>query len=139
VPEPAGERPGAGDVSDLRRHIDAAHAAADRLVQEAHERAQAADRAFRERLGDVPDRGWAVGAEHRPPPSGPSELQLVLRLLEAVRDALPPELTAQLAEAVRELLLAVRALIDWYLDRLEQAARPGKGGGGERVEDIPIV
>jgi len=63
----------------------------------------------------------------------------VLRLLEAVRDALPPELTAQLAEAVRELLLAVRALIDWYLDRLEQAARPGKGGGGERVEDIPIV
>ena len=44
-----------------------------------------------------------------------------------------------LAEAVRELLLAVRALIDWYLDRLEQAARPSKGGGGERVEDIPIA
>jgi hypothetical protein len=138
VPDPPEGRPGGEDVSDLRRHIDAAHAAADRLVQEAHGRAQEADRAFRERLGDVPDRGWAVGEEHRPPTSGPSELQLVLRLLEAVRDAIPPELTAQLAEAVRELLLAVRALIDWYLDRLEQAARPGRGGG-ERVEDIPIA
>jgi hypothetical protein len=125
-------------VSDLRRHIDAAHAAADKLVQEAHTRAQAADREFRARLGDVTDRGWAVGQEHEPAPGAPSELQLVLRLLEAVREAIPPELSAQLAEAVRELLLAVRALIDWYLDRLEQAARPGRPAD-ERVEDIPIA
>jgi hypothetical protein len=123
-------------VGDLRGHIDAAHAAADRLVREAQSRAEAADRAFRERLSDVPERGWAVGDEHRPPEPGPSELQLVLRLLESVRDVIPPELTAQVAEAVRELLLAVRALIDWYLERLEHAGDAAADSG--RVEDIPI-
>ena len=126
-------------VSDLRGHIDAAHAAADKLVREASERAAAADRAFRERMGDVPERGWAVGEEHEPEPAGPSELQLVLRLLESLRDVIPAELSAQLAEAVRELLLAVRALIDWYLDRLERAAAgTGGDGGDDRVEEIPI-
>jgi hypothetical protein len=122
-------------VQDLRGHIDAAHAAADRLVREATERAEAADRAFRERLGEVPERGWAVAGEHEPPESGTGELQLVLRLLEALREVVPPELSAQLAEAVRELLLAVRALIDWYLDRLEADPRPP---GDDRVEEIPI-
>jgi hypothetical protein len=124
-------------VGDLREHIDAAHAAADRLVREASERAAAADRAFRERLRDVPDRGWAIGDEHQPEPEGPSELQLAMKLLEAVRDIVPPELTAQLAEAIRELLLAVRALIDWYLDYLEDLSQ-GTSGGAGRVEDIPI-
>ena len=63
-------------IDDLRGHIDAAHAAADRLVREAQARAEAADAAFRERLQDVPQTGWAVGSEHAPPPEGPSELQL---------------------------------------------------------------
>jgi hypothetical protein len=131
------ERSDRDAVEDLRGHIDAAHAAADKLVREASERAAAADRAFRERLGDVPERGWAVGSEHAPESDGASELQLAMKLLEAVRDVVPPELSTQLAEAVRELLLAVRALIDWYLDRLDAMPRPG-GGGDDRVEDIPI-
>ena len=54
------------DVHDLRSHIDAAHAAADRLVREAEERARAA-------AGDIPDRGWEVPDEHRAP-ERPSEL-----------------------------------------------------------------
>jgi hypothetical protein len=125
---------------DLREHIDAAHAAADRLVREAQARAQASDRAHRERLAGVPESGWEVGAEHRPPPPGPSELQLVMRLLEAAREAVPAELTAQLAEALRELLLAVRAVIDWYLERLEHAGAGGAApGADERVENIPIA
>lgn len=120
----------------LRGHIDAAHAAADRLVREAAERASAADRAFRERLGEVPERGWAV-TDATPADAGrPSELALALRLLDGVRDLVPAELTVQLAEAVRELLLAIRALIDWYLDRLERL--PQSGASGEQVEDIPI-
>jgi hypothetical protein len=123
-------------VADLRGHIDAAHAAADKLVREARERAQAADEAFRERLGEVPERGWEVGAEHRAVPEGTGELALVVRLLETLRDVIPPELTAQLAQAARELLLAVRALIDWYLERLDRAGRPGDDAGG--VEEIPI-
>ena len=122
---------------DLRGHIDAAHAAADRLVREAQARAQAADAAFRERLQGVPTTGWAVGDEHTPATEGPTELQLAMRLLEAVRDAVPPELTVPVAQALRELLLAVRALIDWYLERLERLAEGGSGAD-DRVEDIPI-
>lgn len=130
-------------AADLRGHVDAAHAAADRLVREAADRAHAADKAFRERLGDVPPRGWEVGSEHRAAgPERPHELALVVSLLDALRGAIPAELTAQLAEAVRELLLAVRSLIDWYLERLERAGRSGDGGpgdGDERVRDIPIA
>jgi hypothetical protein len=128
------------DLRDLRSHVDAAHRAADRLVREAADRAKAADAAFRERVGDVPESGWAVGADHAPREERPHELQLVVNLLGAVRDAIPPELSAQLAEALRELLVAVRALIDWYLDRLDRAGGGDAGPGeDERVRDIPIA
>jgi hypothetical protein len=129
------------DVHDLRGHIDAAHQAADRLVREAQERAERADQAFREQLGDVPPRGWEVPPEDKPHPAG--ELQLVVSLLGALRDAIPAELSQQLAEAMRELLLAVRALIDWYVDRLERlqigSRRSQASHQDDRVEDIPIA
>jgi hypothetical protein len=117
------------DTRDLRDHIDAAHAAAERLVREAEARARAA-------AGDVPERGWEVPDEHRAP-ERPSELAQIVALLDAVRHAIPSELSAPLAEALRELLLAVRALIDWYLERLERGTQPSPSGG-DRVQDIPI-
>ena len=127
------------DITDLRGHIDAAHQAADRLVREAQARAEAADAAYRERLDGVPPRGWDVPHESKPPQSG-GELQVIVNLLGALREAMPAELSQQLAEAVRELLLAVRALIDWYLDRLERLpGRPGAAPDDDRVEDIPIT
>ena len=50
-----------------------------------------------------------------------------------MRDLIPADLQRRLAEALRELLLAVRALIDWYLDRIERRrAEPAE------VQDIPI-
>jgi hypothetical protein len=40
----------------------------------------------------------------------------------------------RLVEALRELLLALRALIDWYLERIEhRRAAPAE------VQDIPIT
>ena len=46
---------------------------------------------------------------------------------------MPPEVARQLAGAARELLLALRALIDWWIARLEQEPeRPVE------VQDIPI-
>ena len=50
-----------------------------------------------------------------------------------LRAAGPPELRGQLDDVGREALLTLRALIDHYLDRLEQ--RPDGEG---RVQDIPI-
>jgi len=44
----------------------------------------------------------------------------------------PSELEKQLTALVREALLTLRALIDWYLERLDDE------GPERRVEDIPI-
>ena len=117
------------DAQALRDHIDAAHAAADRLVREAEARARAA-------AGEVPPRGWEVPDEHRAP-ERPGELAQIMALLDGVRGAIPAELSAQFAEALRELLMAVRALIDWYLERLESSPSPS-APGDSRVQDIPI-
>jgi hypothetical protein len=58
-----------------------------------------------------------------------------MALLDAVRDAVPAELSRQLAEALRELLLALRALLDWYIERLGE---PAPGRADVEVEDIPL-
>ena len=71
-----------------------------------------------------------------PPPRYAQQPRLDFRplfmVLEAVRRGLPRELEQQFNQLLREILLTLRALIDWYLERLERrSAEP-------RVEDIPI-
>jgi len=68
----------------------------------------------------------------RTTPRTEPDLAPVLALVEALRAAVPREISEQLAVLVRELLLALRALIDWYLERVEHGPREA------RVEDIPI-
>ena len=60
------------------------------------------------------------------------DLAAVLALLDALRDVVPRELGEQFNALVREVLLTLRALIDWYLERLDAPPREAK------VEDIPI-
>jgi hypothetical protein len=115
-------------LREVRARLDEAHAAADRLVQEAGNRAAEAG------AGDpprVPPRGWESGKRD----AATSDLRALLGLLDGVRDAVPAELSRQLATALRDLLLALRALIDWYLERL---AEPAGGKPGLEVEDIPL-
>ncbi len=66
-----------------------------------------------------------------PPPRGfdPSALFLVL---DGLRRAAPRELEAQLNNLIREFLLTLRSLIDWYLERLDRPRREPE------VENIPI-
>jgi len=112
----------------VREHLDEAHAAADRLVREAHRQAEEAARAA---AAGVPPRGWQAPAGEQS--SSLPDLAPLLALLEAARRSVPPELSQQVVEALRALLLALRALIDWYLERLDAAtAEPAP------VEDIPI-
>jgi hypothetical protein len=115
----------------VRAHLDDAHAAADRLVREAQRQAEeAGPEPARE---PVPPRGWetpGAGAASTAP-----DLQALLALLDALRDTVPAELSRQLAEALRELLLAVRALLDWYIERLGD---PAPGRTEVEVEDIPL-
>jgi hypothetical protein len=116
-------------LASVRAHLDEAHAAADRLVREAQRQAEASASAGR---AEVPPRGWDAPGGRTP---ALPDLSALVALLDALRGAIPPELSRQLVEALRELLLALRALIDWYLERLGE---PGRGGGGPEVEDIPL-
>jgi hypothetical protein len=105
--------------------------AAERLVREAHARAEEAARAG---AGAVPPNGWATpGDEPRHSPGPLPDLGMLLRLVDCARGTLPPELARPLADALRELLIALRAIIDYGIARLErhEDAEP-------RVEDIPV-
>jgi hypothetical protein len=113
----------------VREHLDEAHAAADRLVEQAQRQAEETGG---EPAAGIPPSGWDDGA--RGDASVP-DLRALLALLDAVREAVPAELSRQLAAALRELLLALRALIDWYLERLGE---PPGGRADVEVEDIPL-
>lgn len=88
-------------------------------------------------FGGAPPPGY--GEEPPPGLGGPPpprrampDLSGLLIVLEAVRRLLPRELEQQFSALLRELLLTLRALIDWYIERLD----------GQRVErraeEIPI-
>jgi hypothetical protein len=98
---------------------------AERLVREATERAE-------KLAGEVPPSGY----EQPGSAAGPAfpDLSALTSLLELARGSLPPDLQRQLAQALRELLIALRAVLDYSIDRLE----PGSPPPSATVEDIPI-
>jgi hypothetical protein len=104
-----------------------AYEAAERLVREALERAEAA---IRVGSGSTPPNGWSGGAA---PPNAFPDLAALIALADGLRGTLPPELARQLADPLRELLIAIRAALDYTIERLE---RPPSGE--REVEDIPI-
>ena len=53
-------------------------------------------------------------------------------LLDGMRAAAPRELRDQVTNLIREFLLTLRSLIDWYLERLDRPRREPE------VENIPI-
>ncbi len=67
-----------------------------------------------------------------PPPRASPDFSGFFVLLEGLRRAAPAELQEGLKSFIREGLLTLRSLIDWYLDRLDRP--PPKPD----VEDIPI-
>jgi hypothetical protein len=99
----------------------AAYEEAERLVREAEAAARAA-------AGGTPPNGWSSGSGAAFP-----DLNALLALVEAARGAIPPELARQLADALRELLIAIRAVLDYSIERLERSPRTEP-----EVEDIPI-
>jgi hypothetical protein len=68
-----------------------------------------------------------------PPPNGrPLDPTALFVLLDGLRRAAPRDVQDQLTTLIREFLLTLRSLIDWYLERLDQPRRRPE------VEDIPI-
>jgi hypothetical protein len=67
-----------------------------------------------------------------PPRSRGFDLAGLFVLLDSLRRAVPADLEERVTSLIREFLLTLRSLIDWYLERLDRPAREPK------VEDIPI-
>lgn len=116
-------------LRNLEQRLDRASQAADRLIAEA---AQAATH-------KPPPAGWQqpepdAGAAASERGASGSQFELLLDALLALRGRIPPELQRRLGEALREVLLAIRALIDWYLERSEQRSEEPA-----EPRDIPIV
>jgi hypothetical protein len=101
----------ADPLSELRDRVHAAQAAAERLAGEA-----------REHASELPRRDTH------------DELDALVALLRALRELVPPELQQQVSEVIRHVLLLLRALIDYWVDRLD-APRPAEVD----VQDIPIA
>ena len=77
--------------------------------------------------------GWTDRGTPPPPPAAHGlDFSAVFVLLDAARRAAPAELQERVTALIREALLTLRSLIDWYLERLDRRPRE------TRVEDIPI-
>jgi hypothetical protein len=86
------------------------------------------ERVFEEDEGRDP-----LGSGPPPPPrAGSLDPAALFVLLDGLRRAAPRELEEQVTKLIREFLLTLRSLIDWYLERLDRPRREPE------VEDIPI-
>ena len=111
------------------------------------------------RIGDPLPPGWAEGSRSReepprdeppreePPPEEPRvhaeghahgeheclEWCPICRTADVVRASFPPELRSQLEDVQRDALVALRTVLDHYIERIDGRERPAT-----RVEDIPI-
>ena len=106
----------------LRRRLQATQEAAQKLAEEASAAVGSG----------IPPSGWDVPGRAD---DANAELEALVRMLATLRDLVPPELREQLARLVREILVFVRAVVDWWIDRMER----GPSGSERDVEDIPIV
>jgi hypothetical protein len=117
-------------LSELRDRVRATHEAAERLAGDAAAAAHARE------TGAVPPAGWATERERA---TMRDELEELAGLLRTLRELVPPELQAQVTEVLRQVLLLVRALLDWWVERLEGAPpqRPAATAPAQG-QDIPI-
>jgi hypothetical protein len=98
-------------LSELRERVHAAQAAAERIAGEA-----------REHAAELPHR------------DARDELDALVALLRALRELVPPELQQQVSEVIRQVLLLLRAVIDYWVDRIDAPRREEV-----EVQDIPIA
>ena len=116
----------------LEERLDRASAAAERLMAEAAGR-PAGKAAGSDAGPEPPPAGWQ--APHADAsPERDSDLEALIALARSVRELIPPDLQQRLVNALREVLQALRDLVDWYLERLDrERAEPAE------VQDIPIL
>jgi uncharacterized protein with von Willebrand factor type A (vWA) domain len=97
----------ADPLTELRDRVHAAQAAAERLAAEARSQSR-----------ELPRE---------------NELEALVGLLRALRELVPPERQQQVSDLLRHVLLLLRAIIDFWVERLEPP--PARR---VEVQDIPI-
>ena len=107
-------------LEELRAQVRATQEAAERLMG-----------------SGVPPKGWDVPREDGR--AFAEEAQALASLLAALRELVPPALRRLLADLVRQLLLILRALLDWLVSRLEREVAAEGGAPPRTAEDIPIA
>ena len=125
-------------LAALREGVRNARAAAQRLAREGTggsspppRAAGGAGGAPSSGGGDrTPPMGWESPSERR----DSAELHALVELLESLRAVLPDDLRDQLNDLLRQVLLLLRALIDWLVARID-SPEPGRE---PPIEDIPI-
>ena len=110
----------------LRERLEATQEAAQRLAEDA----------ARDRGDRPPAAGWDVPGSAA---KANDEIDALIAVVGSIRDLLPPDLRAQLAEIVRQILVFVRAVLDWWIERVERESGGGPDGSRDDVEDIPIA
>lgn len=119
------ETPRTDPLAELRTQLHATREAAERLAGEAAQAAGAiAD-------GVQPPPGWRTPRDRE---AVRDELDALAELLRTIRALLPAELEQQLADLLRQILLLLRALIDWMIDQV-----PAVGGERAPLRDIPLA
>jgi hypothetical protein len=107
------------------------YADAERLVRAAQEAAEQAAAA----ASDPPPSGWQTPRGQPANGSGTPfpDLSALFALVDTLKGTVPAELAQQLTDALRDLLVALRAILDYSIARLERPASEPRP-----VEDIPI-
>ena len=100
--------------------------------EEAREEFERASQAWQQHKTEANGDWEPPGAGPRPTPGAGPDLSGLLVLLDTLRQAAPAELQERTSALIREVLLTLRALIDWYLEHLDRPAEK------PTVEDIPI-
>ena len=106
----------------LEERLGNATEAAERLISEAAQ----------SRAGRPPPAGWQAPPQERSTRPLP-ELDALISAFASLRELIPPEVSDRVVAAVKEVLLALRALLDYYLERLDRKPPPPA-----EVQDIPI-
>lgn len=107
----------------------------DDPIDELREQIRAAEREAERLAGEVPPGGFATARENR---DHADEVQALAALLQTLRDLIPEELREQFREVMRQILMLLRALVDWWIERLEREPPAAAAAPEPAVEDIPI-
>jgi hypothetical protein len=135
------DKPFRDPLADLRSRLEETRLAAEQLAGEVSE-ARAREAAGEDSpSGMGAGNGEAAGGNPRSGIGGDGEREALrndvaamAQVVQSLVDLVPEDLREQVYEIMRQILLLLRALIDWLVERL-----PHGRGADLVVEDIPVA